>query len=238
MSEPGKTLQVLIVGAGFGGVGAAIKLREHGIEDFKVYDKATGIGGTWWHNTYPGAACDIASHLYCYSFEPNPNWSRKFSPQAEIQAYIEHCANKYGVIDRIELEREITELVFEDGLWAAHFTDGQVQRARHVIFATGGLHMPAFPEIPGRGDFTGPSMHSAEWDHAVDFSGQRVAVIGSAASAIQLIPEVAKVAGQVDVYQRTPNYIAARNDRCKSQKGDQQEPELHHRCPPPGSLAM
>ena len=216
MDEPEQTdgvLDVLIVGAGFGGIGAAIKLRERGIENFRVYDKASGIGGTWWHNTYPGAACDIASHLYCYSFEPNPNWSRKFSPQPEIQAYIEHCARKYAVIDRVELGREIAEMAFVEGLWETRFTDGRSQRSRHVIFATGGLHMPAFPDIPGRAGFAGPTMHTAEWNHAVEFTGRRVAVIGSAASAIQVVPEIAAVAEQIDLYQRTPNYIAARNDR-------------------------
>ncbi|GHD08347.1 monooxygenase [Halioglobus japonicus] len=205
-------LDVLVVGAGFGGICAGIKLREAGIDNFGIYDKAAGIGGTWWHNTYPGAACDIESHLYCYSFEPNPDWSRKYSPQPEIQAYIEHCANKYGIRDQIHLQREIRQHALVDGLWRTTFADGQVQWSRHIIFATGGLHVPAFPDIPGTSDFQGTSMHSAEWDHTVDFSKSRVAVIGSAASAIQLVPELAKVAAHVDVYQRTPNYIAARND--------------------------
>jgi cation diffusion facilitator CzcD-associated flavoprotein CzcO len=213
-------LDVLILGAGFGGIGAAIKLRERGIDNIRILEKASGIGGTWWHNTYPGAACDIASHLYCYSFEPNPNWSRKYAPQPEIQAYIEHCADKYDVRRHIQLNAEVQRFVFEDdrGLWEAQLADGSRLLARHVIFATGGLHLPAFPDIPGMEDFTGPSMHSAQWDHSVDFSGKRVAVIGSAASAIQLIPEVAKVAAHVDVYQRTPNYIAPRNDRAFSER--------------------
>ncbi len=206
-------LEVLIIGAGFGGICAAIKLRERGIDNFRVYDKAEGIGGTWWHNTYPGAACDIASPLYCYSFEPNPDWSRKYSPQAEIQAYIENCSEKYGVRDRVELGRQITTIKFLEGLWVTSFSDGSSQTSRHIVFATGGLHTPAYPDIPGRTEFTGPVMHSARWDHSVDFGDKRVAVIGSAASAIQLIPELAKVAAQVDVYQRTPNYIAPRGDR-------------------------
>jgi len=208
-------LDVLILGAGFGGVCAAIKLRERGIDNFRVYEKAAGIGGTWWHNTYPGAACDIASHLYCYSFEPNPNWSRKFSPQPEIQAYIERCAEKYDVKRHIQLNTAVEEFRFDDSrkLWVARLADGSTVAAHHVIFATGGLHLPAFPDIPGMAGFQGPSMHSAEWDHSVDFGGKRVAVIGSAASAIQLIPELAEVADHLDVYQRTPNYIGPRNDR-------------------------
>ncbi len=215
-----EVLDVIILGAGFGGVAAAIKLREKGINNIKVLEKAAGIGGTWWYNTYPGAACDIQSHLYCYSFEPNPYWSRKFSPQPEIRAYIEHCADKYDVRRHIQLETEVKAFRFDDqrGVWRALLADGGSLVARHVIFATGGLHLPAYPDIRGREEFAGPSMHSAEWDHSVDFAGKRVAVIGSAASAIQLIPELAKVAAHIDVFQRTPNYIAPRNDRPYTEK--------------------
>jgi cation diffusion facilitator CzcD-associated flavoprotein CzcO len=212
---PTGILDVAILGAGFGGICAAIKLRERGIDNIRIFEKADGIGGTWWHNTYPGAACDIASHLYCYSFEPNPNWSRKYSPQPEIQAYIEHCADKYDVKRHIQLNTAVSEFRFDDErkLWIALLADGDTVAARHVIFASGGLHLPAYPDIAGMDDFNGPSMHSAQWDHSVDFNGKRVAVIGSAASAIQLIPELAKIVGHMDVYQRTPNYIARRNDR-------------------------
>jgi len=208
-------LDVAILGAGFGGIGAAIKLRERGIDNICVFEKAGGIGGTWWHNTYPGAACDIPSHLYCYSFEPNPNWSRKYSPQPEIQAYIEHCAEKYGIERHIRLNTAVNQFVFDDSrkLWIAQLADGSEVASRHVIFASGGLHLPAYPEIVGMDSFAGPSMHSAQWDHTVEFAGKRVAVIGSAASAIQLIPELAAVVEHLDVYQRTPNYIAPRNDR-------------------------
>ncbi|MEH6636826.1 MAG: NAD(P)/FAD-dependent oxidoreductase [Halioglobus sp.] len=215
VTEHPEVLDVIILGAGFGGVCAAIKLREQGINNIRVFEKAAGIGGTWWHNTYPGAACDIASHLYCYSFEPNPNWSRKFSPQPEIQAYIERCAEKYDVKRHIQLNTAVQEFRFDDPrkLWIAQLADGSTVAARHVIFATGGLHLPAFPTIAGMEGFQGPSMHSAEWNHTVDFTDKRVAVIGSAASAIQLIPELAKIAKHLDVYQRTPNYVAPRNDR-------------------------
>ena len=140
-------LDVIILGAGFGGVCAAIQLRQRGIDNIRVLEKASGIGGTWWHNTYPGAACDIQSHLYCYSFEPNPNWSRKFSPQPEIQAYIERCADKYDVRRHIQLDTEVTAFEFDDqrGVWQARLADGSSLAARHVIFATGGLHLPLFP---------------------------------------------------------------------------------------------
>ena len=214
--QPGEdVLDVLILGAGFGGICAAIKLRETGIDNIRILEKASGIGGTWWHNTYPGAACDIPSHLYCYSFEPNPNWSRKFATQPEIQAYLEHCVDKYDVRRHIQLNTEVRTFEFDEqhSVWQAQLAEGDTIIARHVIFATGGLHLPAFPDISGMAAFNGPSMHSAEWDHSVNFAGKRVAVIGSAASAIQLIPELAKVAAHVDVFQRTPNYIAPRNDR-------------------------
>ena len=208
-------LDVLVIGAGFGGIATAIRLKAEGTSNFRVYEKAPAVGGTWWHNTYPGAACDIASHLYCYSFEPNPNWSRKFSPQAEIQAYIEHCTDKYQVRDHIQLNTGVDGLYFQDDsqCWQARLSNGERVLARHVVVCTGGLHIPAYPDIPGRESFAGPAMHSATWDHSVDFNGKHVAVIGSAASAIQLIPELAKSAAQVDIYQRTPNYIAPRGDR-------------------------
>lgn len=208
-------LDVLVVGAGFGGVATAIKLRQQGIKRFRVFEKSAGIGGTWWHNSYPGAACDIASHLYSYSFEPNPYWSRKFSPQAEIQAYIEHCVDKYQVREHIQLNTGVNGVYFDDDrkLWRCQLDSGDSLLAHHVVLCTGGLHTPAFPDIAGRDQFQGPSMHSAQWDHSVDFSDKRVAVIGSAASAIQLIPELATTAARVDVYQRTANYIAPRGDR-------------------------
>lgn len=213
--DKSQVLDVMIIGAGFGGVCAAIRLQQEGIHNIRVFEKAAGIGGTWWYNTYPGAACDIPSHLYCYSFEPNPNWSRKYSPQAEIRDYIEHCASKYGIRKHIQLNSTVQALRFDEQrkLWLAEFEAGDTVAAHHVILATGGLHIPAYPELPGMSDFKGPSMHSARWDHSVDFNGKKVAVIGSAASAIQLIPELARSAAQLDVYQRTPNYVLPRNDR-------------------------
>lgn len=210
-----EVLEVVVIGAGFSGICASIKLLEKGITNFKVYDKAPKIGGAWYYNTYPGVACDIASHLYCYSFEPNPNWSRIYSPGSEIRDYIEHCAVKYRVTPHIQHNMECTGARFNDRtqLWDVSFADGTVVSAYFVISGSGGLHTPSFPDIPGRNNFSGASMHSACWNHDVDLNGKRVAVIGSAASAIQLIPEVAKVAKQVDVYQRTPNYILRRGDR-------------------------
>lgn len=215
-----QVLDVLVVGAGFAGVCAGIKLLEKGISNFKIYDKAAGIGGTWYHNTYPGAACDIPSHLYCYSFAPNPNWTRKWSRQKEIQNYIIDCAERYGVTPYIQLNTLVHQYQFcnQKRAWRVTLGDGSVVVARHVISALGGLHVPMYPKIAGMEVFAGATMHSASWDHSVDFNECRVAVIGSAASAIQLIPELAKVAKQLDVYQRTPNYIAPRGDFEYSEK--------------------
>lgn len=207
-------LDVLVIGAGFSGVCAAIELEKHGISNFAVYDKCDGIGGTWWLNTYPGATCDIPSHFYCYSFEMNPNWSRLYAPQPEIQSYIEHCAVKYGVRDRIHLGHEILSVTFDDdlSLWVTTFGDGKTVQSRFVINGSGGLHKPLIPDFEGRDSFKGTQMHTARWDHSFDPTGKRIAVIGSAASAIQAVPKLAEVAEQVTLFQRTPNYIAPRDD--------------------------
>jgi len=207
-------LDVLVIGAGFSGICAAIKLEQSGISNFAVYDKCDGIGGTWWLNTYPGATCDIPSHFYCYSFEMNPKWSRLFAPQPEIQAYIQHCAVKYGVRDRIHLGHEIQSVTFDDdlSLWVTRFSDGKTVQSRFVINGSGGLHAPFVPDFAGRDSFAGTQMHTARWDHSFDPAGKRIAVIGSAASAIQAVPKLAEIADQVTLFQRTPNYIAPRDD--------------------------
>lgn len=208
-------LDVLVIGAGFAGICAAIKLKEAGLTRFKVAEKAQAIGGTWQSNIYPGAACDVPSHFYCYSFFPNPNWSRKFAPQKEILSYIESAVEHFGVGEYIQLGTKVRALHFDEiaGTWTAEIDGGERLRARYVINGMGGLHRPSVPNFKGKGSFKGQSMHSAQWDERVDFAGKTVAVIGSAASAIQIIPELQKTAGQVDIYQRTPNYIAPRYDR-------------------------
>lgn len=215
-----QTLQVAIIGAGFSGIGAAIRLLDRGITNLRIYDKAAGVGGTWYHTRYPGAACDISSHLYCYSFEPNPNWSRVYSPQQEIQSYIEHCVEKFKVTPYLRLGTEVSTIAFDDdsSLWQIRFADGDAVWAHQVIVATGGLHHPKFPEIQGADRFRGNAMHTALWDSSVDLKDKNVAVIGSAASAIQIVPEVANVARYLTVFQRTPNWILPRNDRDYSRK--------------------
>ena len=207
-------LDVLIIGAGFSGVCAGIKLKQAGIERFHIYDKAHGIGGTWWNNVYPGAACDIPSHLYCYSFEPNPHWSRLYSPQEEIQAYIEGCADKYGLRPHLSLGRAVRALRFDGttAAWEAEFADGERVRARFVINGSGGLHKPSTPHFKGAERFAGLAMHTAEWDRDFDPTDKNIAIIGSAASAIQVLPAIAEKAKSISLYQRTPNYILPRKD--------------------------
>ena len=214
-ADSNRTLDVLVIGTGFSGVCVGIKLLEKGISNFRIYEKSQGIGGTWYDNTYPGAACDVPSHFYCYSFEPNPNWSRIYSPRAEIQSYIEGCVDKYGLRPYIVHSATVVEIRLDEqaGLWRVTFADGNRVFARHVSNGSGGLHKPSIPDFPGRDTFSGAAMHTARWDHTVDLSNKRVAVIGSAASAIQVIPEVARIATAVSVFQRTPNYIAPRGDR-------------------------
>jgi len=231
MNEPEKIeiLDVLVIGTGFSGVCAGIELLQRDIHNFRIYDKTDGIGGTWYDNTYPGAACDVPSHFYCYSFEPNPNWSRVYSPQVEIQQYIESCVDKYQLRPHIVHGAKVVEMRLDEAasVWDVTFEDGSVVKARHIINGYGGLHKPSIPDFKGKESFSGVSMHTAQWDHEADFTGKRVAIIGSAASAIQIIPELAKVVSQLTIFQRTPNYIAPRGDR----KYTQQEKQRFARWP-------
>ena len=211
-------LEVLIIGAGFAGIGAAIKLLEKGVTNFRVFDKAGGVGGTWWHNRYPGAACDVPSQLYSFSFAPNPDWSMSFSPQPEIQAYLQRVAREAGVLDRFVFDTRVETARWDDDQqrWMVEVTgpDGPATyAARTVLSGAGGLSEPKLPEIEGIETFQGDVFHSAQWDHSVNLTGKRVAVIGTGASAIQLVPELQRIAGHVDLYQRTAPYVLPRHDR-------------------------
>ena len=208
-------LDVLIIGAGFAGICIGKRLLDAGIRNFRIYDKAPKAGGTWYWNSYPGAACDVMSHFYCYSFEPNPDWSRKYSPWNEIQAYSERCVDKYGLRSFIEHGKEISLSCFDDdsGFWEVTLDDNSRVRARHVVDGSGGLHLPLIPEFEDQDSFPGESWHSSLWRHDVDLKDKRVAVIGSAASAVQIVPEIAKTAAQVSLFQRTANYVIPRHDR-------------------------
>jgi cation diffusion facilitator CzcD-associated flavoprotein CzcO len=213
--QAGQVLDALVIGAGFGGICMGKRLLDAGIRDFRIYEKAPRVGGTWYWNSYPGAACDVMSHFYCFSFEPNPDWSRKYSPWNEIQAYSEHCVARFGLRPHIRHGKEISQCRFDDdsGLWSVRCEDGETVHARHVIDATGGLHVPLMPEFAGMEDFTGASWHSSLWRHDVDLTDRNVVLIGSAASAVQIVPEIAKVARKVTLFQRTANYVIPRHDR-------------------------
>ncbi len=205
----------VIVGAGFSGICAGIQLKRAGIHDFVILEKADGIGGTWRENTYPGAACDVPSHLYSYSFEPNPKWSRAYGGQAEILAYLRHCADKYGLAPHFRFGREVAEARFDDaaGAWRVATRTGERFEARALLLGNGALHIPQLPDIPGLASFAGTQFHSARWNHGYDFAGKRVAVIGTGASAIQFVPQIAPKVAELAVFQRTPPWIVPKRDR-------------------------
>ncbi|MGC4060451.1 MAG: NAD(P)/FAD-dependent oxidoreductase [Aquabacterium sp.] len=203
------TYEVLIIGAGFGGLGAAIKLQEAGVSNYVILERADDIGGTWRDNQYPGAACDIPSALYSYSFAPKHDWRKAYAGSKEIWAYMQAVAAQHGVKARVRFGQEATSLVFDEatGCWAVCTKGGHTWHARSVIMASGGLANPSFPNIPGLETFEGHRIHSARWDHGYDFTGKRVGVIGTGASAVQIVPELVKVAGHVKVFQRTPAWV-------------------------------
>lgn len=207
--------RVLIIGTGFSGLGMAINLKEAGIEDFIVLEKADDVGGTWRENTYPGAACDVPSHLYCYSFEPKSDWSRVFAPQPEILAYLRHCATKFDVRRHVRFGVSVSAARYheEGAFWEVTTEDGAKLRAQFLVCGKGALHVPSFPEIKGLESFTGPKFHSAEWDASVDLTGKRVAIIGSGASAIQIVPAIASKVKALHYYQRTAPWVLPRHDR-------------------------
>jgi cation diffusion facilitator CzcD-associated flavoprotein CzcO len=209
---------VIIIGTGFAGIGLAIGLRKAGFSDIQLLEKRDSIGGVWRDNTYPGAACDVPSHLYSYSFERQYEWPNKFSGQADIRAYIEHCASKYDVMRHIRFNAEVVSARFDESAhdWVVRCADGAERRARFLVFACGQLNRPAVPDIAGLDQFGGKQFHSAAWDHTFDPMGRRVAVIGTGASAIQFIPPLARSVQKLLVLQRSPPYIIPRLDRAYS----------------------
>ena len=199
--------RIAILGAGMSGILSAIKLREAGLDDLVIYEKAERVGGTWRENTYPGVGCDVPSHLYSYSFAPNPDWSHRFSPGDEIQAYFERVARENGVEERVRFGEEITQLAFEDGRWRIETSKGRRDAADFVIAATGVLHHPKLPDIAGLDDFDGAMFHSARWDHSVELAGRRVGVIGTGSTAIQIVPAIVDRVARVELFQRTPQWV-------------------------------
>ena len=208
-----------IVGGGFGGVGAAVMLARAGYTDVTVFERGERLGGVWAHNTYPGAACDVPSHLYEFSFEPNPRWSRRFAPQAEIQQYIEAVAARHGVLERARTGTEVTGAKWDAERSKWHLqTSGGTFEADILLTACGQLSIPKRAAIDGLDSFEGPVFHTAEWDHDVDLAGKSVAVIGTGCSAIQAVPAIQPEAGQIDVYQRSPGWTIPKMDFAYSER--------------------
>lgn len=203
---------VAIIGAGFAGIGAAIRLLQEGVDDVVIFERDNRVGGTWRDNTYPGAACDIPSRLYSYSFAPNPDWSHTYSGSAEILDYIDRMVDAHGLEPRIRFGHDVTGLEYDEGqgVWTIRFRDQEPVRARTVVMAPGPLANASLPDIRGIETYEGAKIHSARWDHDYDFTGKKVAVIGTGASGVQIIPELVKVAESVKVFQRTPGWVLPR----------------------------
>jgi len=192
-----------------------IRLRQQGIEDFTIFERGDSVGGVWRANTYPGAACDVPSHLYSFSFAPGHNWSRRYAPQGEILDYLDDCVKEFGLEPHLRLGIEVASASFdpEVGRWTVTTADGEQSSFDFLVTACGQLTNPEIPPIPGAKDFKGHLFHSAEWDHDCDLTGERVAVIGTGASAIQFVPEIAERTGQLDIYQRSAPWVLPKNDR-------------------------
>jgi cation diffusion facilitator CzcD-associated flavoprotein CzcO len=205
---------IAIIGAGFGGLAAAIELKKHGHNDIMLFERSNDVGGVWRENTYPGAACDVPSPLYSFSFEPNPLWPRRYSRQPDILDYLRETAAKYGVLRHIRFETEVTAAEFDEDAnrWTIVTGAGDTVEADVLVSAVGQLSRPAMPDIKGRDGFAGASFHSAEWDHSVDLADKRVAVIGTGASAIQFVPEIQPQVEHLTLFQRTAPYLLPRFD--------------------------
>lgn len=217
-AEPTNTHQpvharAIIIGTGFSGLGMAIKLQQLGV-DFVILEKFGDVGGTWRDNSYPGCACDIPSHLYSFSFEPKPDWRNPFSYQPEIWDYLKGVTEKYGLRRYIEFDSHVDRAHWDDDeqRWHVFTEDGREFVGQFLISGAGALHIPAMPDIEGRDEFRGPAFHSAEWDHTVDLTGKRVAMIGTGASAIQIVPEIVGQVAELQLYQRTPPWVVPRSN--------------------------
>jgi cation diffusion facilitator CzcD-associated flavoprotein CzcO len=214
----GSDLRFIIIGAGMAGVLSAIKLQEAGFENFSIYEKNDRLGGTWQINEYPGLSCDVPSHLYSYSFAPNPDWSRRFSPGREIQSYFENVARRYGVDELIQYGMEITRCEFSSGRWKIETADGSTDEADFVIAATGVLHHPAYPDIKGLDNFEGALFHSARWDHEVSLAGKRVGIIGTGSTAIQMVTALVGEVSELSLFQRTAQWVMTQENPVYSEE--------------------
>ncbi len=223
--------EYLVIGAGPGGLCSGVKLKESGRSDFVILEKSSGVGGTWNHNRYPGAACDVPSHLYSFSFDCRADWPRPFSPQPEILTYLEECAEKHGLLPHIRFDTTVerAEWIDAESVWRVTTDGGDVYESRILLSAIGMFNELNYPDIPGLDSFAGTLFHSARWRQDHDLVSERVAVIGSAASAVQFVPEIAKEASQLDLYQRTANWVLPKEDTPFSQEqldGFRNQPDL------------
>jgi cation diffusion facilitator CzcD-associated flavoprotein CzcO len=208
--------QTLVIGSGFSGIGMGVKLRAAGRTDFEIWERADELGGTWRDNHYPGCACDITSPVYSFSFAPKPDWTRLYPPQGEILDYLRQVARDHGLDPHFRFGRELIAARWQGDRWRVEASDGSVAEARFLVLGTGGLSNWKIPDLPGLAEFKGPVWHSAAWRHDVPLAGRRVAVIGTGASAIQFVPEIAPAAAQLSVFQRTPPWVVPKLDRAIS----------------------
>ena len=208
-------VRVVVIGAGPGGICAGVRLLEAGVRDFVIVDQASGVGGTWYHNRYPGAECDVMSHLYSFSFELNPEWSQRYARQPEIREYLERCVKKYGLEPHLRLGAGVRSAAWDEAraVWRLQLDGGTELEANALISAVGMFNEPSWPDIEGIDEFEGTIFHSARWLDGHDLTGERVAIIGSAASAVQMVPEVAPVADQLFLFQRTAIWVLPKDDR-------------------------
>jgi cation diffusion facilitator CzcD-associated flavoprotein CzcO len=203
----GRNPSVAVIGAGMSGLCMGIKLKRAGIDGFTIYEKAEAVGGTWRDNTYPGLSCDVPSRFYQYSFELNPDWTHVFSPGREIWRYFERAADKYGLREHLRLGKEVVDARYEDGRWRVRTGDGEESVVDFVVSACGVLHHPRTPAIDGLETFSGAAFHSARWDHDVELEGKRIAVVGTGSTGVQIVTDLAEVAGRLLHFQRTPQWI-------------------------------
>jgi cation diffusion facilitator CzcD-associated flavoprotein CzcO len=220
MRKGGDGPRIAIIGSGFSGICLGIQLKKSGIHSFKIFEKADRLGGTWRDNTYPGAACDVPAFAYCFSFEQKTDWTRKWAGQDELLTYMDHCAEKYGILPHVRFGTEVLSARFDEAaaVWRLRTGTGESIEAEVLISAVGQLNRRRIPDIPGLGDFKGVQFHSARWNHEHDLTGKRVGVIGNAASAIQFIPQIAKQVEHLTVFQRSANWMIPRMDRAYTKK--------------------
>ncbi len=204
--------RIVVVGTGFAGIGMAVRLKQAGYDDFVVLERAKDVGGTWRDNTYPGCRCDVPSHLYSFSFAPNPDWSSTFSPQPEIEAYLQKVTDGFAVRPHIRFDHAVQDAHWEDGHWRIHTNQGDLT-ADLLLSGMGPLAEPSYPKLKGIEDFEGEVFHSAQWNHDLDLSGRKVAVIGTGASAIQFVPAIQPEVEELHLFQRTPPWVMPRPDR-------------------------